>query len=68
MGQSSRQACCREQRGRVFSCSVSGTKCFAPGSFHSFASVVIDISVSALLQLLGRAFQRRTLFPLNLKV
>lgn len=48
--------------------SLLGTKRFSPGSFPSFASMVIGISVSALLQLLSHVFQRRTLFPLNLKV
>lgn len=47
---------------------LAGLLCFPSGSFHSSTSALIDVSVSALLQLLGRLFQWKTLFPLNLKV
>lgn len=65
---SSQAAAGNREVGFSVGCSVLGAPYFPAESFCSLTAVVIDMSVSALLHLLGHLFQRRTLFPLNLKV
>lgn len=54
------------ERGRAFTSPLCIV--LSSGKLSQLLAALIDISVPASLQLLGCLFQRKTLFPLNVKV